>query len=89
MTLVLDDGTVKKLKYSVEGEGKSVDNDLHEELNTYFAEMLRRLMCELRDDGTLAKLPLRNDAYFMIEEFNGRYFWPEIKSVTTKGRILN
>ncbi|MBT5017788.1 MAG: hypothetical protein HON04_03515 [Planctomicrobium sp.] len=81
VTLVLDDGTVKKLTYDV-------DADDSFELDTYFAEMLRKLMCELREDGILAKLPLRKDAYFMIEEFDHRYFWPEIKSVTTKGRIL-
>lgn len=83
VTLVLDDGTVKKLAYNVGAADESF------ELDTYFAEMLRKLMCELREDGTLAKLPLRKDAYFMIEEFDGRYFWPEIKSVKTKGRILN
>jgi hypothetical protein len=38
VTLILDDGTVKKLKYSIEGEGESVDNDSHEELNTYFEQ---------------------------------------------------
>jgi len=88
VTLVLDDGTVKTLTYNVTSEDELV-NDSLEELDTYFADMLRKLMCELREDGTLAKLPLRKDAYFMIEEFDGRYFWTEIKSVKTKGRILN
>ena len=83
VTLVLDDGTVKKLSASVGAADES------HELDSYFAEMLRNLMCELREDGTLAKLPLRKDAYFMIEEFDGRYFWPEIESVRTKGRILS
>ncbi len=79
VTLVIDDGTVKKLN----------DNDsVEDKLDTYFGEMLRRLMSELRDDGSLSELPLREDAYFMIEEFDGRYFWPEIDSITTKGRIL-
>ena len=89
VTLVLDDGTVKKLAYTADDEDECVDDDSLEELNSYFAEMLRKLMCELREDGSLSKLPLRKDAYFMIEEFDGRYFWPEIRSVKTKGRILN
>lgn len=84
VTLVSHDGTEKKLSYSIDG-----DDDPHEELTNCFAEMLQELMHELKDDGTLAKLPLQKDAYFMIEEFNGRYFWPDIKSVKTKGRILN
>ncbi|QDT34976.1 hypothetical protein [Thalassoglobus polymorphus] len=86
VTLILDDGTVKKLDGTVNKLAlRSGDEDA---LDVYFAEMLKALMCELKEDGTLAKLPLRKDAYFMIEEFDGRYFWPEIRSVRSKGRIL-
>lgn len=88
VTMVLEDGTVKKLKYNVDGEDELTRDDSRKELDNYFGEMLRKLMCELREDGTLAKLPLRKVAYYMIEEFDHRYFWPEIKSVPTKGRIL-
>lgn len=80
-TLILSDGSRKELKY--------MDDDATSEkkVNAFIGEMLRTLMIELSEDGTLAQLPLRKDAFMMVEEFDGHYFWPDIKSVATKGRI--
>ena len=80
-TLVLEDGTEKELKYS------SNDERAEEKLNAYFGEMLRNLIVEMSDDQILARLPLKKDAFMMVEEFDGFYFWPNTRSVTTKGRI--
>ena len=50
--------------------------------------MLKNLMKELREDGSLAALPLAKDAFMVIEEFDGHYFWPQRRSCKTKGRIM-
>lgn len=80
-TIVLADGSVKDLKLSPD------DEKAEDKINAIFGEMLRTLMAEMSEDGSLARLPLRKDAFMMIEEFDGYYFWPGIRSATTKGRI--
>lgn len=87
-TLVLDDGSSKKIQNLVDDDDDLVDEEAEDELNAYFGEMLKNLMSELKEDGTLAELPLRKDAFMIIEEFDGHYFWPEARSCRTKGRIL-
>ncbi len=81
MTLVLLDGNVKELQYA------SDDDKVEDKLNACFGDMLKALMGDLSEDGTLGKLPLRKDAFMVIEEFDGSYFWPEPRSCKTKGRI--
>ena len=66
--------------------GKS-DKSL-EELNAVFGEVLKEVMHELRDDGTLAKLPLSADAFMVVEEFDGSYFWPTYETRKTEGRVV-
>lgn len=80
-TLLLADGSKKELEFSED------DEKAEDKINAFFGEMLRTLIGEMSDDGTLARLPLRKDAFMMVEEFDGHYFWPSIKSITTKGRI--
>lgn len=64
------------------------DNEINDEdLNGLFGEMLTALMHGLRKDGTLAKLPLRPDAFLVVEEFDGRYFWPTYETRKTEGAI--
>ena len=63
------------------------DSSGDEAVNAVFGEMLLAVMSELRDDGTLAKLPLAPKAFMVIEEFDGRYFWPTYETRKTKGRI--
>ncbi|MCA8985902.1 MAG: hypothetical protein KDA76_19470, partial [Planctomycetaceae bacterium] len=73
----------------IEDEDELVDDKSLEQLNAVFGEMLTRLMHDLRDDGTLAKLPLAKSAFMVVEEFDGNFFWPTFKSRKTKGRILH
>ena len=63
------------------------DSSGDEAVNEVFGEMLLSVMSELRDDGTLAKLPLAPKAFMVVEEFDGRYFWPTYETCKTKGRI--
>lgn len=49
--------------------------------------MLVDLLTEMRDDGSLQELPLASKAFMVIEEFDGRYFWPDHKTRKTAGRI--
>lgn len=66
------------------------DNQISDEdLNQLFGEMLLATMQELRTNGSLAKLPLASNAVFVIEEFDGRYFWPTYETRKTTGRIAN
>ncbi len=81
VTLVLVDGSVKRLKYLDD------DSKTEEGLNEFFGDMLRDLMRELSSDGTFAKLPLKKDAFMVVEEFDGYYFWPEPRVCKTQGRI--
>jgi hypothetical protein len=81
VSLVQDDGSVKELQYSPD------DDKAEDKLNAHFGDMLKTLMGELNEDGTLRQLPLRKDAFMIIEEFDGYYFWPEPRSCKTKGRI--
>lgn len=46
------------------------------------------LMFQLREDETLARLPLKNDAFMVVEEWQSRYFWPHGRDWRWKARIL-
>ncbi len=52
------------------------DSDGDEGVNRVFGEMIVDLMVQLREDGTLRKLPLASGARMDLEEFDGRYSWP-------------
>ncbi len=58
-----------------------------EDLNLHFGEMLLATMLELRENSSFGKLPIAKNAFFVIEEFDGRYFWPTYKTRKSKGRI--
>lgn len=64
------------------------DADGDEGVNAVFGAMLESIMVELRDNGSLSKLPLCPKAYMVIEEFDGRYFWPNYKRRKKEGRIV-
>lgn len=70
-----------------EDEDDCDDSDLEDEINSYFGNMLTNLMLELRDDGSLASMPLAKDAFMIIEEFDGHYFWPLPETCRSSGRI--
>ena len=78
VTFIRYDGSERRVK----------DNDISDEdLNELFGEMLTNTLQSLRDDGSLAKLPLSECAFMVVEEFDGRYFWPTYESRNTAGRI--
>lgn len=52
------------------------ESDGDEKIQGVFGDMIVDLMKQLRDDGTLLKLPLAPQAHMVLEEFDGRYFWP-------------
>ena len=49
----------------------------HEAIAQIFGEMLRDTMISLRDEGALASLPLADDAFLIVEEFDGHWSWPK------------
>ena len=58
----------------------------NEFIQSVFGDMLVDLLTEMRDDGSLQELPLASKAFMVIEEFDGRYFWPDHKTRKTAGR---
>ena len=57
----------------------------HETIAQIFGEMLHDTMISLRDEGALAPLPLADDAFLVVEEFDGH--WSSSKSYKTRKRI--
>ncbi len=49
----------------------------HERIAQIFGEVIRDAMISLRDEGALQPLPLADDAFLIIEEFDGHWGWPE------------
>ena len=82
------DGQIVSVKKHDGTNCKLQDSDGDEVVNAVFGDMLVTIMTELRDDGSLSKLPLTPKAIMVIEEFDGRYFWPQYKRRKTLGRIL-
>jgi hypothetical protein len=65
--LVLTDGTALQLTQQTHNQ---------EALVGVFGEMLRDTLLALRDEGALTPLPLADDAFLLIEEFDGNWGWP-------------
>lgn len=87
VVLVLDDLTEKSVQFRLRNASDSVDDHSLEELGNCFGDMLANLICEMRDDGTLARLPLAPNAFMVVEDFDGSYFWPSFGHRKTIGRI--
>ena len=83
---IWDGKTIEVVKY--DGSAcRLQDSSGDEVVNGVFGEMLQSVMCQLRDDGTLAQLPLTPKAFMVVEEFDGRYFWPTYETRKSAGRI--
>jgi hypothetical protein len=52
-------------------------------------EMIRDTIVELRDRGDFASLPLRADAFFVVEEFDGAWGWPPYEGRRRLGRLCS
>ncbi|MCC9600552.1 hypothetical protein LOC67_08265 [Stieleria sp. JC731] len=69
-------------------EVKFPDADDEETIQAVFGDMIVDLITELRDDGTLSKLPLAPNAFMVVEEFDGQFLFPTYETRKTAGRIL-
>lgn len=70
------------------GKTRALDNSLdYESVAGIFGETIRETMLSLRDAGTLSALPLSPKAFFVIEEFDGHWGWPEYKKRKSLGRL--
>lgn len=52
-----------------------------------FGETIREIVVSLRDAGAFDSLPLSPKAFFVIEEFDGHWGWPDYKKRKTLGRL--
>lgn len=59
----------------------------HAMIAELFGTMLRDTIISLRDDGRFAGLPLTDDAFFIIEEFDGHWGWPMYDERKTLGSL--
>ena len=84
----INDGEIVEVIEPDGFESDLSEDDEDEGINAMFGDMIRDLILELKDEGELGKLPLAEKAFMVIEEFDGRYFWPTRETRKTKGRIL-
>ena len=63
------------------------DSDDNESVAKLFGEMLLGIMIALRDEEAFDKLPLAKQAFFIIEEFDGNWGWPDYKRRRSLGRL--
>ncbi len=66
--LVLLDGTSLRVDQKTHTHGS---------IAQVIGEMLRDTMIQLRDDGSLEPLPLADDAFLSVEEFDDHWGWPQ------------
>jgi len=71
------------------GDTVDINNYSHsyKMINQLFGELIRDTVFELRDSGTIGRLPLTDDAYFHIEEINAEWAWPEYKERKVVGTL--
>lgn len=77
-TATLHDGTTTTLKFDLDDEEELLEEEQLAELNAVFGEMLKSVVDQLKGEKWFQKLPLAPDAFLVIEEFDGHYFWPEV-----------
>ncbi len=63
------------------------DSDDNESVAQLFGEVIRDTFLALRDSGALDTLPWAPRAFFVIEEFDGHWGWPDYNRRKTLGRI--
>lgn len=69
-----------------DGNAEEVTDEM--QLQLLFGNMLVSVLTEMRTDGILAKLPLTENAYMTVQEFDFTFFWPE-EDTEIVGRIVN
>jgi len=78
VSAIRHDGVTIKLDGSVDPEA----------MQAVFGDMILDVVTELREQGAFRELPLRPDAFVVIEEFDGQYFWPTYETRKTDGRLV-
>ena len=63
------------------------ESDDNESVAKFFGELILDIMLSLRESGAFNQLPLSPAAFFIIEEFDGQWGWPEYKKRKTLGRL--
>ncbi|MGC1275915.1 MAG: hypothetical protein WBC44_19590 [Planctomycetaceae bacterium] len=63
------------------------DSDDNESVAALFGETLRDAMQALNREGKFAGLPRTPGAFFIVEEFNGQYGWPDYDDRKSLGRL--
>lgn len=87
--LIKHDGKSENTQFQIVDEDELINEKSEKLINAYFGTMLSDLMIDLRENESFSGLPLEKDAFFVIEEFDGNFFWPTYRSRKSKGRILS
>lgn len=83
-----DDETVEITLPSGEGIQVNQESHTYNDLAQVFGEVLRDTMISLRDNGTLSSLPLADDAFLIVEEFDGHWSWPKTYETRKSVRLF-
>lgn len=89
-SVIFHDGTETTLQFDLADEEELLHEDQMGELNAVFGNMLKSVIDELKAEKSFEKLPLAPDAFLVIEEFDGNYFWPnvEYEQIPEAARLL-
>ncbi|MEQ1825516.1 MAG: hypothetical protein ABL921_06200 [Pirellula sp.] len=88
VSIVLGDGTTESVLFADANKEGGLSEKSLRRLNAYFGDMLKDVLCELKDDGSLSKLPLTKDAFMMVIDFDELYLWPKYEKRKAIGKIL-
>lgn len=81
---------VPTLNFDLADEEEFLDEDQMGKLNAVFGNMLKSVIDELKAEKSFEILPLAPDAFLVIEEFDGNYFWPSVdyEQIPEAARLL-
>jgi hypothetical protein len=89
VTLVTGAGATELVHFEDANSHECIGDSSEKRLNAYFGDMLRDVLVELKSDGTWSKLPLTDDAFMMVIDFDELYLWPNYKQRLKAGRVAN
>jgi len=87
--LVQGNGESLVVHFEDANEDHLIDDKSLTQRNDYFGSMLTDVMKELRNDGSWKKVPLSDDAFMMVSDFDENYLWPNYEKRKSSGRIAN
>ena len=89
VTLVTGEGKTERVHFEDANSEQCIGETSLKRLNAYFGDMLRDVLVELKKDGTWSMLPLADDAFMMVIDFDEQYLWPNYKQRKTIGRAAS